>query len=270
MSPLRPGGDAGPRIAAGGASLALLETTPYQDTTDAVAWLIQLAANLFTIGVGLIAWRARPNNRVGLLLALTGFASLVPFLSTSGNGLAWTVGDMWNLAGFVVLAHVYLAFPDGRTTGWSRRLVVAVYATFLVSSIGIRVVLPYPASWPFGNRFLVWPNEWLATTFATAANLAALALAGLVVGTVLNKWWRGSPPTRRALAPVFWVSPITLVVVGAFHISKVVGSDMLFASRPARSHSCRTSSCWSLSSLACFRPGSSRHRSLTACASSTE
>ncbi len=216
-------------VVAGGICLTLLMTTPYRDTTDIGAWLIQLAAYLFTIGVGLIAWRARPGNRVGLLLVLTGFASLVPFLSTSDNGLLWTVGDMWNTAGTVVLANVYLAFPDGRTVGWSRRLLIAVYAWFLVATVGLRLLTPYPASWPFANPFLVWPNQQLAPALQPVANLVALALTFLVIGTVLDKWRRGSPVARRALAPVFWVSPVTLVVVGTYFLARAVGSDLLFS-----------------------------------------
>ncbi len=47
--------------------------------------------------------------------------------------------------------------------------------------------------------------------------------------TVLDRWRRGTPAARRALAPVFWVSPITLVVVGTFFVAQATGSDALFA-----------------------------------------
>jgi hypothetical protein len=108
-------------------------------------------------------WHARPGNRVGPLVILMGFAGTVDFLSFHGrDALAWTVGDMWNLLGLVVLANVYLAFPEGRTSGWSRRLVVAVYAWFFVLSVGRRLVDPYPPSWPIRNPLLIWPNEGLA------------------------------------------------------------------------------------------------------------
>ena len=209
--------------------LALVLTSTDSDNGDG-HWFVELAANLFTIGVGLVMWHARPGNRVGPLVILMGFAGAAPFLSwASDNGVAWTIGDMWNMLGVVVLAHVYLAFPDGRTTGWSRRLVIAVYGSFFLLSIGQRLMHPYPASWPFGNPLLVWSNEGLANTLGTVAGLVALVLTILVVGTVLDRWRRGSPVARRALAPVFWVSPITLVVVGTFYVAKVAGSDTLFA-----------------------------------------
>lgn len=216
-------------VLVGAICLALVATSTNGDNGDG-HWFVGLAANLFTIGAGLVMWHARPGNRVGPLVILMGFASTVVFLSwAGGNAIAWTIGDMWNMLGFVVLAHVYLAFPDGRTTGWSRRLVIAVYGSFFLLSIGQRLVLPYPTSWPFGNPLLVWSNEGLANTLGTVAGLVALVLSVLVVATVLDRWRRGSPVARRALAPVFWVSPITLVVVGTFYMAKVTGSDTLFA-----------------------------------------
>lgn len=216
-------------VLVGAICLALVLTGPTSENGDG-HWFVELAANLFTIGVGLVMWHARPGNRVGPLVILAGFASTVVFLSwAGGNAIAWTIGDMWNLLGFVVLANVYLAFPDGRTSGWSRRLVVAVYAWFFVLTIGRRLVEPYPPSWPIGNPLLVWPNEVLADALGVIANVVALVLAILVVATVLERWRRGSPVARRALAPVFWVSPITLVVVGSFFIAQATGNDALFA-----------------------------------------
>ena len=209
--------------------LALVVTSTDSDNGDG-HWFVQLATNLFAIGVGLVMWHARPGNRVGPLVILTGFAGTVDFLSwAGGNGVVWTIGDMWNTLGLVVLAHVYLAFPDGRTTGWSRRLVVAVYASFFAFTVGRRLVLAYPAAWGIENPLLLWPSDGLANTLGTVSSLVALVLSVLVLATVVDRWRRGSPVARRALAPVFWVSPITLVVVGTFYVAKVTGSDSLFA-----------------------------------------
>jgi signal transduction histidine kinase len=216
-------------VLVGAICLALVATSTNSDNGDG-HWFVQLAANLFTIGVGLVMWHARPGNRVGPLVILMGFAGTVDFLSWDNrDALVLTVGDMWNLLGFVVLANVYLAFPDGRTSGWSRRLVLAVYAWFFALTVGQRLVYPYPSSWSIRNPLLLWPNEQLAATLGVIANLGALVLSVLVVATVLDRWRRGSPVARRALAPVFWVSPITLVVVGTFFLAKAIGSDTLFA-----------------------------------------
>ncbi len=215
-------------VLVGAICLALM--TANRDSGDAGTWSVQLAANLFTIGVGLVMWHARPGNRVGPLVIAMGFASAVDFLSWDGlDALVWTVGDMWNVLGLVVLAHVYLAFPDGRTAGWSRRLTIAVYAWFFLLTVGQRLVHPYPSSWAIRNPLLVWPNEGLADSLGMVANLGALVLTILVVGTVLDRWRRGSPVARRALAPVFWVSPIALVVNGTFFVARMIGSDTLFA-----------------------------------------
>jgi signal transduction histidine kinase len=216
-------------VTVGAACLTLVLSSSGGDNGDG-HWFVQLAANLFTVGVGVVMWHVRSGSRIGPLVVVMGFASTVPFLSwASSNAIAWTIGDMWSLVGFVVLAHVYLSFPDGRTAGWSRRLAFAVCGWFFVLTVAQRLVDPYPSTWPFANPLLLWANDTLATALATVSNLGALILSILVAGTVLNRWRRGSPVARRALAPVFWVSPVTLVVVGTFFVAKVTGSDALFA-----------------------------------------
>ena len=62
-------------VLVGAICLALMATNP--DSGDAGTWSVQLAANLFTIGVGLVMWHARPGNRVGPLVILMGFAGAV-------------------------------------------------------------------------------------------------------------------------------------------------------------------------------------------------
>ena len=218
-------------VLVGAVCIALVAANPAAAGDSSVTgWYVRLAANLFWIGAGLVMWRARPGNRVGPLVILTGFASAVPFLSWAiGNGVAWTIGDMWKNLGLLVLAHVYLAFPEGRTSGWSRRLAVAVYAWFFATTVGQRLVYPYPASWPFGNPLLIWPNEGLADALGMISSVGSLVLTILIFGTVLDRWRRGSPVARRALAPVFWVSPITLVFTVTFFVANLTGSDTLFA-----------------------------------------
>ena len=66
-------------VLVGAICLALM--TANRDSGDAGTWSVQLAANLFTIGVGLVMWHARPGNRVGPLVIAMGFASAVDFLS---------------------------------------------------------------------------------------------------------------------------------------------------------------------------------------------
>lgn len=209
-------------------ALFLLVTTPDQGADDDGGWRVHLVSDLFAIGVGLVAWQARPGNRVGPLFILWGFADTISFLSLS-HSVVWTIGDMWNTAGVVVLANIYLVFPAGRSSGWSRRLVVACYGWFFAVSIGRRLFLDYPWAGPPRNPFLVWPNDGLADALGQIGNVGAVILVVLVIGTVLDRWRRGSPAARRALAPVFWVSPIALVVDGSYFLGQAIGSDALVA-----------------------------------------
>jgi signal transduction histidine kinase len=210
-------------------SVSLMLTSPWRGDFDETGWWIDLARDLFTIGVGLAAWRARPGNRVGPLLIVLGFAGFVPWLSHSGHPVLWTLGDTWVLAAVVLTANLYLVFPEGRTSGWSRVLVVAVYAWWLVLTTAGLLVREYPSTWPWQNPFLAWPDEALADMVGLVADVGGLVLGVLVVVTVMDKWRRGTALARRALAPVFWVSPITLIVVGTWFVGRIADAEALVA-----------------------------------------
>jgi len=205
----------------------LLLTAPTRGEFDEVRWWVNLATVLLTIGIGLVGWRARPGNRVGPLLVIYGFAVFVSWLSHSGHPVAWTLGNMWYLAGTVVLANIYLAFPDGRTRGWSRSLVVAIYTWYIVVTVARQLTREYPPGWPWQNPFAIWPNAQLSDAIAVVGYLGGIALAILVVATVIERWRRGSSTVRRALAPVFWVSPIFLAVNGLHFLGYAIGADAL-------------------------------------------
>ncbi len=80
-------------VLVGAICLALVLAGPDSENADG-HWFVELAANLFTVGVGLVMWHARPGNRAGPLVIVMGFAGSAPFLSwANGNGVAWTIGD---------------------------------------------------------------------------------------------------------------------------------------------------------------------------------
>ncbi len=208
------------------ASAWLLITTPWGEF-DRTQWWFGLASHLFTIGVGLIAWNARPGNRVGPLLILIGLGGFVSWLQHSGDPLLWTLGDMWLLLGLVVTGHLYLVFPEGRARGWSLALAVSLYVWFFAASVANRVLSEYPPAWPWQNPLLIWPNAEMATATGTIGDLGGLVLLILVVATVVRRWRRGSPVTRRAMVPVMVVSPFTLLFVGTWFLGRITGIEGL-------------------------------------------
>ena len=68
------------------------------------------------IAVGLYAWRTRPDQRFGPLLAAAGFGWFLTTLAESGTDLLYSVG---RVSGWVVeagLVYLVLSFPTGRLT----------------------------------------------------------------------------------------------------------------------------------------------------------
>ncbi len=87
------------------------------------------------IGVGLFAWGRRPDNRVGMLMAATGFAWLLAAVGFSDLPLLFTIGQLFGAFFFAVVLHLLLAFPSGRLQSVAERRIV--WATYLLTSVGV-------------------------------------------------------------------------------------------------------------------------------------
>ena len=77
---------------------------------------------------GLIAWRRRPDSRLGMLMVTAGFATFINFLVWSSNDLLYTLGVAAQFLPPVLFLHVFLAFPSGRLESTlDRAVVLAAY-----------------------------------------------------------------------------------------------------------------------------------------------
>jgi signal transduction histidine kinase len=80
------------------------------------------------IAAGLIAWRRRPDSRLGVLMVTAGFVTFINFLIWSSNDLLYTLGVAAQFLPPVLFLHVFLAFPSGRLeSGLDRAVVIAAY-----------------------------------------------------------------------------------------------------------------------------------------------
>src|ERR1700722_6247871 len=88
--------------------------------------VLTLLVGISLLGCGLAQWRAGPENRLGQIMVLTGFAwfaaqlveASAPWLNTIGLAVqsAWIIGLIWLL----------LSFPSGRLSGRLDRWLVAI------------------------------------------------------------------------------------------------------------------------------------------------
>jgi signal transduction histidine kinase len=169
------------------------------------------------IGVGLFAWARRPDNRVGMLMAATGFAWFLAAAGYSDVPLVFSIGAVLGSVFFVVTMHLLLAFPSGRLQSrFERRLVGFGYA--------LTTVLLVPV-WLFAdpqqldcddcpeNVFLVHANESLVTTLTAILNVVGVAVVCAVLVILVRRWRKATAAQRRFLVPVYSAGAAVIVLL---------------------------------------------------------
>jgi signal transduction histidine kinase len=160
------------------------------------------------IGVGLYAWARRPDNRVGMLMAATGFAWLVAGLGLSDLPLPFVIGQVLGAVYCVVAIHLLLAFPDGRLDGRAERRIVT--AGYLLTTV---CILP---AWFFvdpgtsfdcedcpDNLLLIERSDTVVTALSAAVNAMGAVLLFAVIVVLVRRWRRATSAQRRMLVPVY-------------------------------------------------------------------
>jgi signal transduction histidine kinase len=171
------------------------------------------------IGVGLFAWRRRPDNRVGMLMAATGFAWLAAGLGLSDLSLLFTIGKVLGSLYLAIFLHLMLAFPGGRLQGrFEKRIVASAYVLTTVGLIPLWLVAD-PAELDCEecaeNLLLVESNEELFNTIGAVLNLLGAVLVGAVLFILVRRWRRATPSQRRLLVPVYSAGvAVTIVLIG--------------------------------------------------------
>jgi signal transduction histidine kinase len=197
--------------------------------TPAVAWM-DLAVGLAYIGAGLVAWRRRPDNRLGQLMTALGFAWFIGAWSNTppfmGSGAphwdAYRIAVAFDALGQALLVHLLLAFPSGRVTSRpSRVLVAAGYANVLLLGFGRVLFIDFFARgiWAyyhyrgFQGYLALHPDRAIADAMQRAyeAVWAAVLLAAVVV--IARRWYVSTTATRRSLAPLWFAGAVVAISI---------------------------------------------------------
>jgi signal transduction histidine kinase len=154
---------------------------------------------------GLVAWRHRPEKRLGPLMVLLGsvwLAALAMGVVWPPSGLLATLG-LLVLDGWVILLVFFLlAFPSGRLASRTDRLLAATFA-FTAGPLAVVWLLFYdfgPGAPP--NVLQVWPDADVADAIDTAQRVIFVSATFAVVAVLAARWRHASPPLRRGLTPV--------------------------------------------------------------------
>jgi DNA-binding CsgD family transcriptional regulator len=152
---------------------------------------VHVAIGWSFLAAGLVAWQQRPENRLGLLMSLTGIVWFGRDFDWFGSATADHASELAQNVFLALLVHQIVVFPYGITRSQvERALVAAAYALAL---------LGYP------------PSE-ASNDANTALSALAIALVPFIVYVVLDRWLEASPADRRALRPLVLVGPPVLVV----------------------------------------------------------
>jgi signal transduction histidine kinase len=204
-------------LAGGLVNLALVLRTGH-DRPEPLAYLLVaiIGVSWSFVGVGLVAWTRRPENRTGALMVAVGLAFALNGLRLVGTPLGFALWFLVATLPAAVLAHLIAVFPDGHpTTRLQRVFIVVNYATTVPLAL-VQLLLVEPArlgcnSCPDGLLGIGQHHPYGEAVLAVSG-LIDVALAVLLLWILVARWRRASWPRRRSLAPVALVGVVLLIL----------------------------------------------------------
>jgi signal transduction histidine kinase len=216
-------------LVAGGAAVWLATmANPHRPTEPSPALTLVVGASL--VGSGLGAWRARPENIVGRLMVLTGFAWFAGLLTEATSPLPYTIGVLVQYVWIVGFIYLLLCFPSGRLPGAIDRGLIG-FGVVLAVAVELAAML-------YGNktglRCSACPNNLLHafsndTRAQALLNLQRIGAGLLALGTISVlgvRWWRASTAQRRAVTPVLVAGSLTMFALTWTIVDDLLGNPL--------------------------------------------
>jgi signal transduction histidine kinase len=213
-------------LAGSGAVWLAAHGGPDRPTEPSAVLTALVGASLIGSGLGL--WHTRPENRLGPVMVLTGFAWFAGLLVESSSPGLYTIGmavEYVFIAGFIYLV---LSFPSGRLQTRLDGAVVAstllltTLVTWLAMLFGQRRGLRCGPECP-DNLIQVAHDNGLALALLNVVRIggAFVLLTALVI--MGRRWLRASAPQRRAVAPVLLAGGATFLALGVTILNDLLG-----------------------------------------------
>ncbi|MGS2588567.1 sensor histidine kinase [Streptomyces hebeiensis] len=200
--------------------------------------LRDLAVGWSFAGAGLIARWRRPANRTGPLMLAEGLTWFLGNLQGTGVPVLFALGAWCEALNLAVLAHLVLAFPDGRLASTAHRVVVAA-GYGLVAGGGLLRTLVYDPGADGSASYLdcrdCGPNALLLRSdpeLFTAVDLVYRwlgALLTVVCVMALVRRWRASRRARRRVLLPAWVATAIAVAFVGWEVVYLLAPDALAA-----------------------------------------
>jgi class 3 adenylate cyclase len=165
-----------------------------------------------------VAWRRRPENRIGRLMMGVGAGILAAMARGVPIAAVAVLSRAFLGINEVVLAYLLLAFPAGRLgPGLERtavRLIIAVYGALAALQLLTvdTTADPYCHGCP-RNPFRIATLPEVGGAATGLALLASGVLGGMVVILLVRRWLQATPAARRVLAPVLFAGALEAIGV---------------------------------------------------------
>jgi signal transduction histidine kinase len=218
---------AGMLAGAGAAWLAAHQPAGRPTEPGAVLTLLMGASLL---GCGLASWRARPDNRLGPIMVLTGFAWFAAQLIEASAPWLNTIGLAVQSVWIIGLVYLLLSFPSGRLQGRLDRVLITsgvalgVGLQLLAMLYGNKAGLHCPGC--ANNLLQVVHDNHKARGWINLRNLLAIPLIVAVITLLVRRWLRASAAQRRAVAPVLVAGCATLAALTATVVLDLLGDPL--------------------------------------------
>ncbi|MBN9188583.1 MAG: ATPase [Microbacterium sp.] len=165
-------------------------------------WVLAGLPLLFWIylAAGLVAWRQRPSNPMGLLILWSG---LCVFLGSLGNTEApalQAIGAICQVLVMPATAHLLLAFPGGSLSVRRDRIIVLIgYTVAILTQAPQYLFNPRGTFPPFAIADLPGVSAGAALVQSVLGGAVLIAVAVLLIARLRA----AEPPQRRVLIPLY-------------------------------------------------------------------
>jgi signal transduction histidine kinase len=203
-------------LLAGAGAVWLAAQQPYGRPTEPGP-VLELLVGVSLLGCGIASWRARPENRSGLIMVLTGFAWFGAQLIEASAPWVYTLGLAIQSLWVIGLVYLLLSFPSGRLQGRPDRwLLGAGIGTVLGLQLlgmlyGNRSGIGCPSC--TDNLLQVVHDNHKAEGWLGLRDLVGIVLILGMIGLLGRRWSRASAPQRRAVLPVLVTGCATLAAL---------------------------------------------------------
>jgi signal transduction histidine kinase len=192
--------------------------------------VLTLVVGASLLGSGLASWRARPDNRLGQIMVLTGFAWFAAQLIEASPPWLNTIGLAIQSAWIIGLVYLLLSFPSGRLNGRLDRLLVVGGGTvgvglqLLAMLDGNKAGLRCPGC--SNNLLRVVHDNHEALGWLGLQRLLGIPLIVTIIALLIRRWLRASAAQRRAVAPVLVAGCATLAALGWTVVLDLLGDPL--------------------------------------------